>query len=148
MSKTILDKYWDQAKRRFGGFSSLNMKDEQNLKAVIASLITEEEASHTVESVSIDYERLGMVMYAAVKAALEETLPDKLQTYAVADPKQSTIMVVAQAKTVTEDESIDLPSSFFNNTGESNLDSVQTESVSSQGVSGAVEALRQMQGEQ
>lgn len=145
MSKTILDKYWDQAKRRFGGFSSLNMKDEQNLKAVIASLITEEEASHTVESVSIDYERLGMVMYAAVKAALDETLPDKLQTYAVAEVQSMPIM--GSTSSTHNEDNVDMPSSFFVGDGDSNFESVNADTVNSKSVSDSIAALRQMQGE-
>ena len=138
---TFFDRFWEQNVKRFGGFSSLNMRDEQNLKAIIHSLLTKDEQKVDIpaQSATIDYEELGMVMYCAVKAALSEVSSTRLQTYAVPD-------AIKRDFDGTTDPT-ELPSAFFASNGDNNLDSIQTDTVESSGIGDTLNALKQMQGD-
>lgn len=144
MSKSYFDTFWDQSKTRFGGFSSLNMRDEANLKNLLKSLIQQDLEP---QQAPLDYEKLGMVMYCAVKAALSEVYSGtQLQTSAKT-PSAPTVQEVSGQKQIKSGAVVEeLPSAFFQSTGTTNMDRVESEKITSTGVSDSVEALRSMKG--
>jgi len=144
---TFFDTFWEQSVRKFGGFSSLNLKDEASLKAIIHSLITANTQTQAVQNEPIDYERMGLVMYCAVKAALEESLPGKLQTYAVPEVIRSSFEGMPSLRD-TSNKVENLPSAFFTGAGNSNFDSISADTSESAGISDKISALKQMQGDQ
>jgi hypothetical protein len=143
MAKDMFDTFWDQNIRSIGGFTSLNQKDEECLKKVMRSLVPSQEtlrASATNTQVVFDYDRFGAVVYEAVKAAMSETLPTRLHTYAVPEaPKEHRAAVDMGMET--------LPAAFFKSEKQDNLSSAKAETVESTGVADTIQALKRLKGE-
>lgn len=143
MSKDMFDAFWEQNKRSVGGFSSLNQKDEECLKKAMRSLViqtVQSEPSATNASVELDYDRLYSVIYGAVKAAMTETMPGKLQTYAVPE-------ALREHRAAVEVDSESLPDAFFQSKDKDNLSSAKAETVESNGVTSSIQALKRLKGD-
>lgn len=146
LAKTFFDSYWDQTKKRFGGFTSLNMKDEESLKSIIHSLlVTQVDTDKEQAGTSIDYEKLGLVVYCAVKSAITESIPDLSKLQLTAKPDYSDVKAISQRiSRDIKDTPDNLPGVFFASDGDSNFDSAKSDVVDSSGVSDAISALRKM----
>ena len=143
MAKDMFDTFWDQNIRSIGGFTSLNQKDEECLKKVMRSLVPSQEtlrASATNTQVVFDYDRFGAVVYEAVKAAMSETLPNRLHTYAVPEALKEHRAAVDMGMET-------LPAAFFKSEKQDNLSSAKAETVESTGVADTIQALKRLKGE-
>lgn len=143
MAKDMFDVFWEQNKRSVGGFSSLNQKDEECLKKAMRSMIVQTQPSGTSDtnaSIALDYDKLYTVIFSAVKAAMTETMPGKLQTYAVPE-------ALREHRSAVEIGSESLPDAFFQSKDNDNLSSAKAETVESNGVTSSIQALKRLKGD-
>jgi len=143
MPKDMFDAFWEQNKRSVGGFSSLNQKDEECLKKAMRSLViqtVQSEPAAANTAVELDYDRLYSVIYGAVKAAMTETMPGKLQTYAVPE-------ALREHRSAVEVGSETLPDAFFQSKNADNLSSAKAETVDSNSITSSIQALKRLKGD-